>query len=266
VEQRECAHQKGAGARRRVKDCDIEQCPPEQRIRFVERAGELRFATADARRKVRGQRFPHHRVNERRRREECALLSAFGRVHDSLEDPAEKLRRDPSIVSFAVEGHFDSLNERFERLAPISHRKVHVEAAFDRVRLEEPAVEEGNRAEGTRESRPLVTRTIQCAEEERMEKVTRRVTVRDQAAIKRSREEAHIPVEPTLSFYESEEEEAGELHQRPSMPIICRDRPRQHLDGPSDQTMQQPECLPPSGVDVERLSERHRLFQRCDRR
>ena len=72
------------------------------------------------------------------------------------------------------------------------------------------------------------------------------ITPCDQAAVEVLGQEARIAVEPPFRFDEAQEEEPGDLCQRPSVPIIARDVCGKKVDRAIEQPMQQPEGPPPA--------------------
>ncbi len=87
------------------------------------------------------------------------------------------------------------------------------------------------------------------------------VAPRGKTASEGLRQKAGITVEPSLGFHKAEEEQPGQLGQRPRAPIIQRNTTRQQGRGSFDQGMQQAEGASSGRIEVDRVGQGDRTRQ-----
>ena len=131
-------------------------------------------------------------------------------------------------MQVAMQRNIDPVDQIGERIAPELHGKVESVPPLHRVGFEQPAVEERDVTECAREAGSLAGRAIERAEKQRIEQVAGRITARQQAAIKRVREESRVAREPPLRLDEPQEQQPGDLRQDPRVASGRVDRARQH--------------------------------------
>ena len=110
-------------------------------------------------------------ANQGRRGVVRARGAALLRRHDAFEDSAEHVGSDTAPLTLG-DGEMKALEETVEGVAPQGVLDVAPNPALEWMRLEQAAVEEGNRAEGERRSAPLGDGTVESAEKQRPEQIS----------------------------------------------------------------------------------------------
>ncbi len=116
----------------------------------------LRLGTPEPMRHVRGEDGVEQTANQHGRRVVGAGGATGVRCHDSLEHAAQHVGGDTAISGAFGDREVESLEQAVERVAPERVGQVALEVALDGVRLEETAVEEGDRAERGGAAAPLL--------------------------------------------------------------------------------------------------------------
>ena len=228
----------------------------------IEGVADVRFAAGQAVGEVRDQRLAQQGTHQGRRREERPVALALLRGHDAFEYAAEHLRRDAPIELVVVEGDFGPEHQLLHGTPPELDGKVHCQALLEWMRFEQSAIQERNAAEAPCEAGARGDRPVQRPEEERRQQLSLGIATVRQAVLETMREEIEIAVEPSLALDEAQEEESGELEQRPGVARLCRDPRRKPCDGIVEQVAHRGEGPSPGGIDVERLGTAERRVER----
>src|SRR5713101_5324215 len=144
------------------------------------------------------------------RRVERAAAPPLARLHHPLEHPPQHIGRDQVRLPGLVRREGEALEEGIEPLAPDRVGQVGPPAVLERVRLEEPAVQEWDAPEPSWNPAPLRGRPVERAEEERPKQIALQVPPPAETAIDLTREEVRPPGEPALALHEIEKQHSRE--------------------------------------------------------
>jgi hypothetical protein len=95
------------------------------------------------------------------------------------------------------------------------------------MRLEQPAIEKGYRAEGRSRAAPLLARPVERPEEEWAKEVAVEPPAVEQTTLYLFRQETVTPGEPAFGLDEVQEKHPGELQQGQAMTVVDWDGPGQ---------------------------------------
>ena len=155
----------------------------------------------------------------------------------ALEDPPQHVGGDGLSVA-GGQGEVEALEERIERISKHRSRQSNPPAPLEHVRLEETAIEKGNRTKAAGELAAFRKGTIQSPEKERVEQVALQRAMLPETPIHRFAQEPRLSAEPALGFDKVQKENPGELQQGERVPVRQRD-PRGHrrhdvVQGPAE--------------------------------
>ena len=151
-------------------------------------------------------------LHQRGRRVIGARCAPLIRRHHALEHAPQHVRGDATPIAL-LDGEVEPLEQPVERVSPERIGNVAAEAPLEGVRLEQPAIEEGNRAELGGDAPSLCRRAIERAEEERSQQVAVEPAPFLEAAVHPRGQEPLVAREPSLGLDEIEEQHARELKQ-----------------------------------------------------
>ncbi len=227
-EQAEGAQQERAASSGRVEYGHLPDCLENSRgelrqlgTRFVDSAAELTG-------QPRFERGADQLVDQRARCVERPCGPARFRIHHAFENPAEHVGTDGGAgAGLRPDGEVIPFEELFEGIDPETVRKLRLPAPFQRMRFEEPAVEERNPAEFPRRSGAAIDRPVEGPEEQGAEQAPRDPAAALQHPVQFLGQESRPAVEPAALLNEIEEEDPGQVEQRQRVPVAPRNSPGQ---------------------------------------